>query len=73
MKITSVTFDRGCLHLRLDGSKQGKMFTSLAQLRQAVDWAAEVAPEVRLLLALREHLRTDPRLENVALLKDVVV
>lgn len=64
MIIESIKVDKGAILFRFEGTKQGIQFTTLSDLKAAVQRAVEREKETRFLLAIRDYLQSDPNLTN---------
>ena len=73
MIIESVTVKDGCVLVSFQRSKQGMQFTSREHLKQRIQRAQEDAAELRLMLAIAEHMKSDPELADTRALRGVEV
>lgn len=69
--IATATRSNGSIIVRFAGSKQGRVFSSMQNLRQAVRAARQYDFEHRFLLALGDALDSDANLANISVLNGV--
>ena len=63
----------GQVEVYYEGEGVSDCWTDIAALRERIDWARKVEPEVSVLLAIAEHLETDADLKDTRALTGVMV